>query len=202
MSDPPDVDAWDSWHPRVVAARLSGLTVPWYVAAGWALDLFRGAQSRAHEDLEIAIPAGHFDEVAARFTDCDLYVPHPDSLRPFTAETATTSHQTWAVPRSTGRWCVDIFREPHDGDRWICRRDETIRLPYDEIIEHDREGIPFLAPEFVLLFKAKLDRDKDRADLRGVLPLLDEARRGRLAQLLTRVHPGHSWLAIVDGSSG
>ena len=202
MSEPPDVDAWDSWHPRVVAARLSGLTAPWYVAAGWALDLFRGAQSRAHEDLEIAVPAGHFDEVAARFTDCDLYVPHPDSLRPFTAETATTSHQTWAVPRSTGRWCVDIFREPHDDGRWVCRRDETLRLPYDEIIEHDREGIPFLAPEFVLLFKAKLDRDKDRADLWGVLPLLDEARRGRLAQLLTRVHPGHSWLAIVDGSSG
>jgi hypothetical protein len=47
-SDPPHVDAWDTWHPRVVAERLAGLTAPWYVAAGWAIDLFRGGPTRAH----------------------------------------------------------------------------------------------------------------------------------------------------------
>jgi hypothetical protein len=50
----PDLGAWHAWHPAVVAERLTGLEIPWYVAAGWALDLFRGAQSRDHEDLEIA----------------------------------------------------------------------------------------------------------------------------------------------------
>jgi hypothetical protein len=38
-----------------------------YVAAGWALDLFLGRQTRPHEDLEIGVPADRFDEVAARF---------------------------------------------------------------------------------------------------------------------------------------
>ena len=33
-----------------------GVTAPWCVAAGWALDLFRGEQTREHEDLEIAVP--------------------------------------------------------------------------------------------------------------------------------------------------
>ena len=69
--------------------------------------------------------------------------------------------------------------------------------PYDEIIEHDAEGIPYLAPEYVLLFKAKLDRDKDRADLDGVLPRLDDGRRRRLHALLARVHPGHPWLDLT-----
>ncbi|MGH3656155.1 MAG: nucleotidyltransferase domain-containing protein [Micromonosporaceae bacterium] len=31
------------------------MDVPWCVAAGWALDLFRGEQTRPHEDLEIAV---------------------------------------------------------------------------------------------------------------------------------------------------
>jgi hypothetical protein len=29
---------------------------------------------------------------------------------------------------------------------WICRRDETIRLPYAEIIRHTADGIPYLTP--------------------------------------------------------
>ena len=197
-SDLPDVDAWDTWHPRVAAERLAGLDVPWYVAAGWALDLFRGAQSRPHEDLEIAVPAHHFDALAERFADCDFYVPRSGELHPLSPQTRDSSHQTWALSRATWKWCVDVFREPYDGDRWVCRRDEAIRLPYEEIIEHDPAGIPFLAPEYVLLFKAKLGRDKDLADLHGVLPLLAADRRRRLHDLLARVHPGHAWLALVS----
>jgi hypothetical protein len=30
---------------------------PWYVAAGWALELFTGDAAREHDDLEIAVPA-------------------------------------------------------------------------------------------------------------------------------------------------
>jgi hypothetical protein len=55
----PDVDAWDAWHPRRLAG-LRDLQVSWYVAAGWPVDLFRGEQTRAHEDLEVAVPAAHF----------------------------------------------------------------------------------------------------------------------------------------------
>ena len=37
------------------------------MAAGWALDLFRGRQTREHGDIEIAIPAASFPEVRNRF---------------------------------------------------------------------------------------------------------------------------------------
>ena len=37
---------WSScWTPSEVAHVLTGIAAPWYVAAGWALDLFRGAQT-------------------------------------------------------------------------------------------------------------------------------------------------------------
>jgi Aminoglycoside-2''-adenylyltransferase len=43
---------WSScWTPRDVARHLAGIAAPWYVAAGWALDLFRGRQTREHGDI-------------------------------------------------------------------------------------------------------------------------------------------------------
>ncbi|CAJ61899.1 Putative aminoglycoside nucleotidyltransferase [Frankia alni ACN14a] len=37
------------------------------MAAGWALDLFRGTQTREHGDVEIAVPAANFPEIRGRF---------------------------------------------------------------------------------------------------------------------------------------
>jgi len=36
-------------------------------------------------------------------------------------------HQTWVREPGTNVYRLDIFREPHSGDTWICRRDATIR---------------------------------------------------------------------------
>lgn len=193
----PDLDRWDAWHPRELAARLHGLDLPWYVAGGWALDLFRGEQTREHEDLEIAVPADRFAALAAYFPELEFHVAGDGEVLPVTPESLAAHHQTWAREPATGIWRFDVFREPHDGDTWICRRDPTIRLPYAEIIRQDAGGIPYLAPELALLFKAKGDRDKDRVDLHGVLPLLDAARREWLAGALDQVHPGHAWLDLL-----
>lgn len=53
---------------------------------------------------------------------------------------------------ATGRYRIDVFREPHVGDHWVCRRDAAITLPYSELILRTSEGIPYAAPEVALLF--------------------------------------------------
>ncbi|MCI4067015.1 hypothetical protein MRQ36_32395 [Micromonospora sp. R77] len=68
-----------------------------------------------------------------------------------------------------------------------------LRLPYAELIRHTPQGIPYLRPEVVLLFKAKAAREKDRADFDGVLPLLSAAQRRWLDDALGLVHPTHEW---------
>jgi hypothetical protein len=105
------------------------------------------------------------------------------------------THQTWLREPATGNYLLDVFREPHDGSTWICRRDETIRLPYRDIIHHTPNGIPYLAPELVLLFKAKHARPKDQADFAETVPHMTPPQRETLAELLARTHPGHPWLA-------
>jgi hypothetical protein len=191
----PDIDAWEPWHPQVLGERLAGLSVPWCIAAGWALDLFRGRQTRDHHDVEIAVPRAQFAEIAQRFPEVDFYVPVDGALVAASPDTLAAEHQTWALDRASGRWRFDVFREPHDGDVWICRRDARIRRPYADLIQRDASGLPFLAPEVALLFKAKALRGKDTADFTGTLPLLDADQRQWLADALALVHPDHPWRA-------
>jgi hypothetical protein len=186
---------WDPWHPPEVAERLSAVDVPWCVAAGWAIDLHRGVTSRAHEDIEIAIPSAGFSEIRRALSDFEFKVVGSGHIWPLESGAFDVMHQTWVRDRRTGMYHLDVFREPHDGATWVFRRDETVRRPYAEIIRTTKDGIPYMVPEIVLLFKAKHGRPKDDADFNGVLPLLDVTQRTWLENALERVHPGHRWLA-------
>jgi len=147
------------------------------------------------------VPAARFGEIAARLDDCAFYVVRSGTRTPATAEALRLGHQTWALETAVGRWRVDVFREPHVGDDlWVCRRDPRIRRPYAEAVERTPDGIPYLSPEIVLLFKAKYRREKDEADFQGVLPLLDTRRRRWLAESLAVLHPGHPWAEAVDAA--
>ncbi|HTJ71218.1 MAG TPA: hypothetical protein VL551_26990 [Actinospica sp.] len=199
-----DLDAlearWAScWTPNEVAERLAGIDVPWCVAAGWALDLFRGTRIREHGDLEVAVPAARFPEVRERFAEYVFDAVGDRRIwQDATPEALAATHQTWVRDPGTDLYLVDVFREPHDGDVWVCRRDESIRYPYGaDVILRSADGIPFLAPEFVLLFKAKAVRDKDQLDFDATVPLMTARQRARLGEMLDVVHPGHRWLAAL-----
>jgi hypothetical protein len=197
----PGVVAWDPWRPDHVARLLAGVDAPWCVAAGWAIDLFLGSQQREHDDIEIAVPADRFGQVAEALSDLELFVVGSGLATPLADAGGLfeSSHQTWVLERASAVWRLDVFREPSAGDSWIYRRDERLRLPYDELIERTSDGIPYARPEVVLLFKAKAARPKDDGDFAAVVPLLDAERRRWLVEALALVHPGHRWLAELQG---
>jgi hypothetical protein len=200
-----DSDRWDAWEPAEAARRLAGMEAPWYVAAGWAIDLFLGGKRREHEDLEIAIPAaslGEFVDALAGFEIYAVRVPGKGIFTPLAqaGPGLVETHQTWVRDPESGDWKLDLFREPSEGDTWICRRDESIRLPFSEAIRFTEDGIPFGRPELVLLFKARHSaQDKNQADFAATLPRLDSDERERLAGWIELVHPGHEWLAALRG---
>ena len=61
-----------------VRNEMRSFAAPWFVAGGWALDLFIGAQHRSHSDVDIAIfredqvhlastfPGWHFEKAENR----------------------------------------------------------------------------------------------------------------------------------------
>ncbi|MCW2512812.1 MAG: hypothetical protein JWR11_1854 [Mycobacterium sp.] len=151
-------DLWTAWTPSEVARRMLGVVAPWHVAGGWALELFTGDAARQHADIEIGIPATRFDEVVAALPGFEWDVAGDGTVWPFPEESGV-HHQTWLRDPATGRYLLDVFREPQVGDRWACRRDPSITMAYPDLILHTRDGIPYAAPEVVLLFKAKHLRD-------------------------------------------
>jgi Aminoglycoside-2''-adenylyltransferase len=199
----PDIDAWDAWRPDQLASRLQALEVPWAVAAGWAIDLFLGGEPRAHDDLEIVVDRASFAAVRAALPDLIWFGAgglEGEAGRVWPVDDAPAElHQTWGWDPKNECWRVDVFREPWDGPAWVCRRDPAIRRPVAEVIDRDLGGIPYLAPEIVLLFKANhAEREKDASDFARALPMLEPKRRRWLADALRIVHPGHHWISLVE----
>jgi hypothetical protein len=191
---------WAAWTPETVATHLAGLDVTWAVAGGWAIDLFLGRVTRAHEDVEIVVPAADAESLMRHFPApaWAWRVPFPDELRAPDAEALDQTHQTWLWQDSEHAFVLDVFRNLHDAGTWICHRDESIRAPWENVVARTSAGIPHLAPEVVLLHKAKHQRPKDLADLEAVLPHLGPDARSRLRDWLGRAHPGHPWLDRLD----
>src|SRR5215471_17077209 len=47
--------SWRAIHPHDAASLLAAISAPWWIAGGWALDLFRGAPARPHVDLDVGV---------------------------------------------------------------------------------------------------------------------------------------------------
>jgi hypothetical protein len=198
----PDVSQWDPLRPEQVARLFAGVDLPWYIAAGWAIDLFLGEERREHRDIEVAVPNTRFDELGEVLAGFEVFVitAHAEATPLEEArDRLWDTRQTWIRDPTSGKWRFDLFREPSDGDTWICHRDPGIRLPYEQVIERTEDGIPYGRPEIVLLLKAKhAEQAKNQADFEAALPRLDARRREWLRAALGRVHPGHAWLVQLE----
>jgi hypothetical protein len=188
----PGIEAWEPWTPNEVAAVLKGCDAPWCVVGGWAIDLFLGHTSRPHADIEIAVPRISFPNIRKYLLGYDLYVVGGgvrDKLQDgiFPAD----KHQCWILDCSDRKWRLDVMLEPGDRQTWVYRRNSRITALRDEFVLRDRQGIPFLAPQAVLLFKAAARR-KDNDDFENVVPHLSHGQRNWLRSALS-VHPTNSW---------
>lgn len=195
----PPIEAWSmAWTPDHAARALRGVAAPWAVAGGWALDLWMGQQTRAHEDLEIAVPTLFFPEIQARLESLGLRLFVIDDAQAIALSPGETppprTHQTWAMDPAVMGWRMDVFREPGDAQTWIYRRTGELNAPRAWAAGRTAAGIPYVAPQVVLLFKAKAARDKDEADFALVAPRLSPEARDWLAAALRRIQPGHHWI--------
>jgi hypothetical protein len=197
--DGPPLEAWEPWRPDEVARRLAGVDARWCVVGGWAIDLFLGRETRAHDDLEIAVPRADFAAVRAHLAGFALHTVREGEVRALAPDELPPleNHQNWLLDPRANAWRMDVMLEPGEADTWVYRRDESIRAPRARMVARTERGIPFLRPEAVLLFKAKRAEAKDDADLASALPSLDVPARAWLRAALARTHPGHRWLETL-----
>lgn len=83
--------------------------------------MLAGDAAREHDDLEIAVPAIRFGEIVAAFPGFEWHIVGDGQVWPFPEQLAN-HYQTWLREPATGRYRVDVFREPHVGDRRMGRQ--------------------------------------------------------------------------------
>jgi hypothetical protein len=182
-------------------ALMCDFNAPWGIAGGWALDLFIGRESRAHDDIDIAILRGDQQRLRSCLSGRVEKVVSRRLVPWSPAEVLELPvheiHVTWP-----DGYQLEFLLNEHDPvtHDWLFRRDPRIRRPLDLAFAIDR-AVPYLAPEVVLLYKAKSPSAKDDSDFHSVLPRLDREQRSWLTRALDLTAPDRRWATILERES-
>jgi hypothetical protein len=165
------------------------------------MDLFLEERTRSHEDTDVAILRADQMEVQRHLGGWDLWLPENQHLRPWKRgqPLPPSINSVWCRRSSGAAWSLELLLMDSDHADWVYRRKPSIRRPLDSIGRIDPTGLPYLAPEVQLLFKAKFcSAAKNEADVSRVLLRLDHAGLAWLAQALAAEFPGgHEWLGRI-----
>ena len=144
------------------------MDVPWWIAGGWALDLFVGRQTRVHTDIEISVYRGDEDKVRERLKGWEFFVAKDGTLTPLAAGkplpadgTCASGVASAAAIRGSSRSSSRSGRTDA-GSTGATRR---IGVHEKDIGRFTNDGIPYVRPEIQLLYKSKGPRAVDESDL-------------------------------------
>ena len=191
---------WQPITPREATAMLGGLPAPWWIAGGWAIDLFAGRTTRSHGDMDIALLRGSEPALRAHFAAWDIKIAHDGLFEPWLGDVLEpTRNQFWARPHANDPWALEFLMEDHADGVWHFRRDASVMLPVKELTRRSKGDIPYLCPEVALLYKAKAaDEERNLRDFEVAAPLLKNGARQWLQHALEQAHPGHAWISRLS----
>lgn len=195
-------DHFTSLH--ALTTDLTDLPIPWAISSGWALDLFLGEVTRYHEDVDIIVDRRHQLTLQQHMLEHGWrwLTPFGHKLEPW------PSHMRIELPRHQAHAhrlrdngendFLDFLLTDFVDDIWRYRREPSIVQTVERAFLTTDDGVRYLAPELVLLFKSRNtgphERAKDQLDFERVLPALDTQRRAWLRWALLVTEPEHPWL--------
>ena len=91
-------------------------------------------------------------------------------------------------------WVVDIPLTPDVDGLWTNKYVPDHVASIDDVTWVADDGIRYLLPEIVLVYKARLRRAKDEPDFEAALPILTEPQRAWMRRALASLVPDHHWL--------
>ena len=197
---------WDPMAVEDAAELMSGAGVPWWIAGGWAIDLFLGRQTRPHGDTDILIRRDDQLAVQDHLTSRGLilYKTQQPGLRPWPRGEFLKRpvNDVWCRPGPEAPWVLQLMLLSTDGDQWVFRRDTAIRGPLAGLGLKTSSGIPYVCPHIQLLYKAGRDvatRDQADFDL-AIAKMRPEDRMWLLRNLERCFDKDHPWIEQLKRS--
>jgi hypothetical protein len=200
----PSYESWRTLTPFEAVPLLSPIRTPWWIAGGWALDLYLGKVTRSHKDLDIGIFRKDAAIVHAALPGWEFFEARDGVLSRLAVGDAPRAevNSLWCKRANAAQWELELMLDACDGEFWVFRRDARITYPLSSAIRRNPEGIAYLAPEIQLLYKARATRAQDQADFDHVAPHLDRDARTWLRDSLMSTGPEHAWFSILKSICG
>ena len=136
---------WRALHPRDAASLLAGIDVPWWIAGGWALEMFRGTVTRPHADLDVGVLRRDISTVLDRLSGWEMFEAKGGRLTRLApgALPRVDVYSLWGRPTAGDLWAIELMLNEADGDMWVYRRDPRIRRPLATAIRQSADGIGY-----------------------------------------------------------
>lgn len=203
----------------------------WVLSGGWAVDAWLGRETREHGDIDVTV---FLDERQALYEYLEGWelVSH-DAFKE-TNELwdgrmlALPAHLHARIARPGDDIPLDeplfadrgfltefVFNERTEDDEWVLYftppdgrgpyREPVITISLTEGVWESRYGVPTLAPEAVLFYKATAYkgtqhylRRRDHEDFERLLPHLSREQRSWLRDAVAKVEADHPWLGVIS----
>ena len=200
---------------------LAESTFPWAVCGGFALDLFLGRSIRTHGDIDLCVFEKDRASIKEYILDkgwCVYEFRGQGKVRPLDSgavsdtgrnlmcvkdgcdlvkfypceEEGLLYHRFFHTGLKEFHYLEFLFNSEHDGWLVLDQRNGLRRELSKAFLL--RDGIPFLAPEIVLLYKASDSDNPDyRLDFAETFPCLNGEQKAWLFRGLNRLYPqGHA----------
>jgi hypothetical protein len=188
-----------------VAQAMGNLRAPFCFSGGWAIDLYLGRITREHHDIDVLVMRRDHLALHKALKQFSLtkIIPHPDGMPPNRGTITEWPpgerlelpvHQINAYRANESEVAFQVMLAESSDTEWIFRRNPEVRMPIARMGFYPLWGLPYLAPEIVLLFKAKHLEARDLIDFKNALPILSIDARRWLRDAIERTHPGHEWI--------
>lgn len=181
--------------PLKVASVMRGFEPGWFIAGGWAIDLFLEKETRKHDDIEIAIFRKDQSVLQNYLRDWNLQKVVSGKLVDWQGEFLELPvHEIHCFNAKDELKRLEVLLNETGGGEWLFRRDKRITKPLSEIHLATNSGVKFLCPEVVLLYKSKNPRAKDEQDFQAAARHLDTKAKRWLKNALSICYSTHHWL--------
>lgn len=182
--------------PVKVWSLMRGFKPEWFIAGGWAIDLFLEKETRPHEDIEIAMFRRDQNALQNYLSGWVLKKAAGGALSEWNygEHLELPVHEIHCFNETFEPQFLEILLNETNGDEWLFRRNIKITRSLSKLYLTSHLGMRFLRPEIVLLYKSKNPRLKDEQDFEVVATHLDAESRQWLKAALIVCYDKHHWL--------
>src|SRR5580693_8045658 len=103
--------SWRRTTPSECTRWFSALAAPWWIAGGWAMDLFLGSQTRQHNDLDIGVLRRDAMSIVSMLADWEIFEAKGGLLRQLQPRQPPRAdvNSLWCRPEGASDWVLELM---------------------------------------------------------------------------------------------